>query len=322
MKSPLVSIIVPTYNGLSRGFLKEALESVLNQTYSFWELIIVDDGSSDDLKAGCDHILKDDRASLIRQDNQGLSAARKTGIEYAKGDYIALLDDDDRWDKQKLARQLEFFEKCGDPKVGMVFTAIRLIDDRGRVIGVRAKKATGNIYQNLIYQGNGISAPSAVMIKMAAIKEVGNFDPQMKSLEDLDLWLRIAKSFHIYSMDQYLTDYRLHNNSITAKSFAREEEFERKLYDRVLAKEPEAGRRSVYHNMNTRFALRHFSLGNYSQARKFYSESLAFSLSPRAMILWAATWLPSGFLDWLKMIRRQWNICLVNRWKNEDPSDS
>jgi glycosyltransferase involved in cell wall biosynthesis len=311
MTEPLVSITLPTYNGNSRGFLAEAVRSVLVQTYRRFELIIVDDGSTDDITAGCREHLKDGRVRIVRRENGGLSAARMTGVENATGDFIAFLDDDDRWATDKLAKQLDFFAQCQDAKAGMVFTGVRLIDAAGQPIGARVKSAAGDMYRRLVLEGNLITAPSAVMLRRSVIKEVGNFDPAMKSLEDLDLWLRVARRYHIYSMPELLTDYRLHGNTITAKSFTREEEFEQKLYEKVLAIDPQFDRRTIFRNMIRRFALRHLSLGNYPQARSFLKESLSYGFSAVGFGMLLVTYIPSNWMDNFKALRRRLRLAFL-----------
>jgi glycosyltransferase involved in cell wall biosynthesis len=305
MNESLVSVILPTYNGFSRGFLDEAVRSVLAQTQKRFELIIVDDGSTDDIAEGCQDCLRDGRVRIIRRENGGLSAARMTGIENSRGEYIALLDDDDRWHPDMLLRQLEFLDSLKDPQAAMVFCGIRLIDAQGKGIGARRRKAVGDIYQRLIVNGNGITAPSAVIFKRSVIDAVGNFDPAMRSLEDLDLWLRIARRYHIYSMPDLLCDYRLHDNTITAKSFAREEEYERKLYERVLADEPGLDRRTIFRNMFRRFAVRHLSLGNYAEARKALKDSLGQGFSLESFALFVLAGFPAGILNMVRSLRRR-----------------
>jgi glycosyltransferase involved in cell wall biosynthesis len=311
MTEPLVSIILPTYNGISRGFLAAAVQSVLAQTYRKFELIIVDDGSTDNIAAGCREHLKDGRVRIVHRENGGLSAARMTGVQNATGEFIAFLDDDDRWTPEKLAKQLEFFAQCPDAKAGMVFTGVRLIDAAGHLIGARVKSASGDMYRRLVLEGNLITAPSAVMLRHSVIKEVGNFDPAMKSLEDLDLWLRVARRYHIYSMSELLTDYRLHGNTITAKSFAREEAFEQKLYEKVLAADPQFDRRTIFRNMTRRFALRHLSLGNYRQARDFLKQSLAYGFSLASSFLLLVTYVPSNWLESIKALRRRLRLAFL-----------
>ncbi len=312
MTTPLVSVIVPTYNGLKRGYLREALASVLAQTYANFELIIVDDGSDDDIEVGCSDILKDERVRLTRRDNGGLSAARMTGIELAKGEYIALLDDDDRWLPGKLEAQLKFFVNSTDPKTGMVFTGVRLINSNGVAIGVRIKSANGGMYRSFVFHGNGITAPSAVMFRRDVVDSVGNFDPTMRSLEDLDMWLRISRRFSIYSMRELLTDYRLHGDTITAKSFSREEEYERKLYKRILEEDPTLDSYVVERNMLRRFAVRHLSLGNYRDARRGLSESLRCKFSWESMGLFILAIFPPAVLNLMKNYRRQYLLKVLS----------
>lgn len=308
MSRPRVSIILPTFNGLSRGYLGEAIESVIQQTYEGWDLVIVDDGSMDNIAAGCAHYMKDPRVRIIRRENGGLSAARKTGVENARGEFLAFLDDDDRWAPKKLEDQLAFFEHCPDPKAGMVFTGIRLIDSTGCLIGARRKKASSDIYRKLVLHGNGITAPSAVMVKRSVIDAVGSFDPAMKSLEDLDLWLRISRRYHIYSMPELLTDYRLHGNTITAVSFSREEQYEGILYDRILREDPSFDRKAVLANMHFRFAVRQISLGRYDLARERLRGSLRIRFSITAFFFFFICLMPSRLLDGMKALRRRSTI--------------
>ncbi|MEI6437729.1 MAG: glycosyltransferase [Candidatus Omnitrophota bacterium] len=301
---PLVSVIIPTFNGLSRGFLLEALESVLAQTCRDFELILVDDGSTDDIQAGCARFLKDPRIRIVRQENRGLSGARQAGIDVAGGKYIALLDDDDRWAPGKLAAQVAFLESRSDPQAGMVFCGVRLIDAKGNVIGARRKEASGNMRRRFVINGNGVTAPSAVLFKRSLVEKAGNFDPLMRSLEDLDMWLRVSRHTHIYSMPALLADYRLHGDTITAKNFSREEEYEAKLYERVIGEEPGVDPVLIRRNMFKRFGIRHMSLGNYRLAAEALARSLALRFSWEAALLRAACFLPPASLDGVKKIRQ------------------
>jgi glycosyltransferase involved in cell wall biosynthesis len=305
MSIPMVSVVVPTYNGIARGYLRDALQSVLQQDFRDFEVIIVDDGSKDDIAAGICDLLSDGRLRLIRRENGGLAAARRTGIEAARGRYIALLDDDDRWAPEKLRAQLSFFEQHADDEIAMVFTGVRLIDADGKVVGLRRKYAHGRMYDAFVLHGNGVTAPSAVMFKRAVVGDVGNFDPNMRSLEDLDMWLRIAQKYAIYSIPEVLTDYRVHAESITAKDFSREEAYERKLYERILENNSAYDRVRVFANMYSRFAVRHLSLGNYAMARAAFAESLSLSFTLTRALAFVCLFCPPGFLSALRDMRRR-----------------
>jgi glycosyltransferase involved in cell wall biosynthesis len=213
---PLISAILPTHNGASRGYLTEAIDSVLAQTYTHRELLIVNDGSTDETANQLGRYIGRD-IRILHQLNQGLAAARNTGIRHARGEYICFLDDDDRWLPEKLERQMEFFVNCTartDGRVKMIYTPIRLINERGQTVGRQAHMASGDIYQEL-FTVNLIDSPSSVMIKRDVLNAVGSFDPTLRSIEDLDLWLRIAQDFEIHSMTEPLVEYRVHDNKMS-----------------------------------------------------------------------------------------------------------
>ena len=116
---PVVSVIIPTYQ--RPNYLKEAIESVISQTYSDWELLVVDDGSPiDNIRGVTQHFCdRDARVRYIRQAHAGVCEARNTGIRFAQGKYVAFLDDDDRWTAEKLERQVAYME--GHPEIGLVY---------------------------------------------------------------------------------------------------------------------------------------------------------------------------------------------------------
>jgi len=195
--TPLISVIIPTYN---RGWIiGEAIDSVLSQTYRQFELIVVDDGSSD----STDDILRGykDHAELIKQKNQGVSAARNTGIRRSRGRYIAFLDSDDFWLPEKLSRQIEFF--LSHPEALVCQTEEIWIRNGVRVNPKRRhKKPSGMIFERSL--GLCLVSPSAVMINRALFKEVGLFDENLAACEDYDLWLRTSIRFPVYLIDQPL----------------------------------------------------------------------------------------------------------------------
>ncbi|MCJ8280869.1 MAG: glycosyltransferase family 2 protein, partial [Rivularia sp. ALOHA_DT_140] len=128
---PKVSVIIPAYNAM--GFLPETLESVLQQTFTDFEILIINDGSSDDIVEWASKI-SDSRVRLITQINQGVSAARNTGIRNSQGEYIAFLDADDLWEPTKLEKQVNCLK--ANPGVGLVYTWTTFIDQFSQPIGV------------------------------------------------------------------------------------------------------------------------------------------------------------------------------------------
>ena len=194
---PLVSVIIPTYN--RAWTLPDAIDSVLEQTYQPFELIVVDDGSSDNtsaLLAGYSP-----RLTVIRQENAGVSAARNTGIEQATGEFLAFLDSDDRWLPQKLARQIDFFRRHPDALICQ--TEEIWVRNGLRVNpGKRHQKKSGDIFIPSL--SLCLVSPSAVMLRRTLFDEIGNFDENLPACEDYDLWLRVSARHPVYLVDEPL----------------------------------------------------------------------------------------------------------------------
>jgi len=197
IKNPLISVIIPTFN--REWALQEAIDSVLDQDYGNKELIIVDDGSTDD--TGDILHTYENRITVIRQKNAGVSAARNRGIHTATGSYIAFLDSDDRWLSGKLRSQMEFFNSHPDATLCQteeiwVRNGVRVNPKK------RHKKPSGMIFEKSL--ALCLVSPSAVMMKKSLFEMVGTFDERLPAAEDYDLWLRISCRFPVYLIDKPL----------------------------------------------------------------------------------------------------------------------
>ena len=197
-KKPLVSVIIPTFNRSS--MVVEAVESVLAQSYAELEVIVVDDGSTDDTRErlrsyGQRLIL------VVNEKNRGVSAARNRGIRQSRGEFVALLDSDDLWRPGKIQRQLDFFS--AHPRA-MICQTEEIWVRRGRRVNPRQKhrKYSGYIFPHCLPLC--IVSPSAVMIKRELLSRVGLFDEQLPACEDYDLWLRIAAHEPIFLLGEPL----------------------------------------------------------------------------------------------------------------------
>lgn len=205
MSAPLVSVIIPTYNG-SR-FIKETVQSVIDQTYPNIEIIIVDDGSTD-ITPDILKSIKDTRITYIRQENTGVAKARNHGIDISKGDYIAFLDHDDVWLPHKLERQLLLFKK--NPKVAMVYADTFIMDENNSIINTYSHKI--KFYRGMIFKelfSSCFITILTVVIKKSVFLEVGPFLP-FKICEDYDLLLKCAAKYPIDYIDEPLAKYRVH----------------------------------------------------------------------------------------------------------------
>ncbi len=198
---PTISIIIPTYN--RSQLIVRAVKSVLNQTYQDFELIVVDDASTDNTEEVVNSF-DDERIRYIRhEENKGEAAARNTGIKAARGDYIAYQDSDDEWFPEKLARQIELLEHAS-PEVGVIYTGFWKTENHRRtyIPFSWVKQKNGDIHKELL-KGNFIGSP-VVLIKKECFSEVGLFDERLRNLVDWEMWLRISKQYHFRCVDEPL----------------------------------------------------------------------------------------------------------------------
>jgi glycosyltransferase involved in cell wall biosynthesis len=199
--SPLVSIVIPTYN--RARLLRRAIQSVLNQTYQNFELIIVDDYSTDNTESMVKSF-RDDRIRYLQHSkNRGAVAARNTGIKAAKGEYIAFQDSDDVWLPEKLDKQIRAFIS-GSPSIGVVYTSYLLLGENGDRFYYPpsdVKLTEGDLYYPLL-ECNFIGTPTAV-VKKACFEKVGVFE-NFPRLQEWSLWLRISRHFCFRHIDEPL----------------------------------------------------------------------------------------------------------------------
>ena len=196
-KNPAVSVIIPTYN---RGWiLREAIDSVLAQDYTDYELIVVDDGSTDDTRQILSSYGRD--IIVLRQPNQGVSAARNRGIADSRAQLVAFLDSDDLWLSQKLIRQVAFFQSNPDAQICQteetwVRNGVRVNPKK------RHQKLSGMIFEPSL--ALCLVSPSAVMIRKTLFDRVGLFDESLPACEDYDLWLRVSCRYPVFLIDEPL----------------------------------------------------------------------------------------------------------------------
>ena len=190
MASPLVSVVIPTYN--RADLLQRAIRGALAQTYVHLEVIVADDASTDDTAAAVAGIT-DSRVTYIRHGaNRGVSAARNMAIRAAKGELIAFLDDDDVWLPDKLEKQVPLF---GLPQVGLICCGIEGVDREGRRQWVSRPYLRGHIYEALLFKNYFIT--STVVVRRSCLEEDHLFDEALTAHEDYDLWLRIAENWAV-----------------------------------------------------------------------------------------------------------------------------
>jgi glycosyltransferase involved in cell wall biosynthesis len=222
-QTPTVSVVMPVYN--VRHFVADAVRSVLDQTHRDLELIIVDDGGSDDSIAICER-LADDRTTIVRQANRGLSGARNTGIAAARGTYIALLDSDDLWDCAKLQRHVAHLK--ARPMVGISYSGAIIIDQYGRDTGMRQQPLVGPVSSARVFCGQAVCNGSTPVFRRAVFQSIAYegragdrdwyFDETLRRSEDVECWTRIALTtpWLFEGIPGFLTHYRLNSSGLSA----------------------------------------------------------------------------------------------------------
>jgi glycosyltransferase involved in cell wall biosynthesis len=218
MRAPLVSAIVPVYNG--ERFLAQALDSALAQTMSDFEVVVIDDGSTDASAAIADRYATQhpDVVRVIHQHNLGLCHARNAALTAACGRYFALLDSDDVWLPHHLANCVAVLER--DSEIALVHADIERIDVDGHSLGVAPRywrSAGSDAFVALYLRQEHVCCPT-VVFRRRALESVGAFDPQFNRLgcEDRDLWLRIAAVARIHFLDDVHARYRLHGSNMSS----------------------------------------------------------------------------------------------------------
>jgi glycosyltransferase involved in cell wall biosynthesis len=195
-----VAVVIPAFN--PGAYLRPTLAALVAQTYLDWEAVVVDDGSTEDL-AWVSAV--DRRIRLVRQENQGLSAARNAGIAATTAPLVAFLDDDDVWLSDKLLAQVRAFDD--DESLALVSTRFEIVDGDGTVTGP-GFEGHHDSYESLL-EGCGICV-STVVVRRSVLDRVGLFDTTLAGVQDWDLWLRIAQVAKVIRLDEVLARYRIH----------------------------------------------------------------------------------------------------------------
>jgi glycosyltransferase involved in cell wall biosynthesis len=205
---PLVSVVIPCYR--QAHYLPGAIESVAAQTHPCVETIVVDDGSPDDTGKV---VARYPQVHYVRQRNKGLSAARNAGLARSRGAYIAFLDADDRLTPAALASGAR--ELSAHPESAFVAGAHRLIDAHGESVpGEPREPVTSDHYRELL-KGNFIWCPASVLYRRSVFQAVGGFDTSLKSAEDYDMYLRIARVFSVRTHGEVVAEYRFHSSGMS-----------------------------------------------------------------------------------------------------------
>lgn len=310
-----VSVVIPTYN--RAAFIREALESVLAQTYQDFEILVIDDGSTDNT-AEIVQSIGDARIRYVTQDHRGVPAAIDMGWRAAQGEYIARLDSDDRWLPEFLHEVVSRMD--ADPSVGAVYARAHAMNSSGQMltqlIGTQ-ERFPGHTLKSVIY-GDFVTA-MAVLIRRSAIAAAGGYDVSLITNEDWDMWIKIAyQNYKIGYVPRVLAHYRFHEQNLTRATSDRMNAIMRdrvRVLDNFFAlpnipAEVLEIKNIAYRNVYLDWMVRLLERRNYSNAWQKFQRAFALSPSrlqviPRA----AALTLHNMFLS-----KTTWGVRLVEAW--------
>ncbi len=316
--SPLVSVIIPTYNGTR--YLAETVKSAINQTYSETEIIVVDDGSEEDIFRVLEPY--SEYIKLFRIRNSGPAAARNFGIRNSKGKYIALLDHDDLWAPNNLEVCVSIMEL--HPNCGLVYSYPELIDENGTVIPNERPSyfPSGWVFKDFLLR-NRITTFSCTLIRRKVFEEIGYLDESRKVMtcDDYNLWLRISLNYHVLFSEAVTVSYRIHPGNL-AKNLNQNLSAHLVVFDRIIR---EALRKQVLNISEANeivrehlldrfryFAFRYYyELGDYREARKLFARILLLRhINVETLVYYFLCLLPSWLRGSLKSLKKN----LVKGW--------
>ena len=231
---PNISVIIPAYN--AENTIKETINSVLNQTFTDFELIVINDGSQDSTLEIVSSI-SDHRVRVFSYPNAGVSAARNRGISEARGKYISFIDADDLWTPDKLEAQLTALQ--ANPQAAVAYSWTDWIDESGRFLRSGGHiKLNGNVYSQLLLRDFVESGSNPLICKQALIK-VGGFNESLKPAADWDMWLRLAAHYEFFCIPASQILYRVSPNSMSSNIWQMETESS-EIIERSFAQAPES----------------------------------------------------------------------------------
>lgn len=214
-QSPLISVLMPVYN--SEQYVAQAVESILSQTFTNFEFLMIDDGSTDaSLKILTAFAARDKRIRLTSRDNQGVSQTRNELLSQAKGKFVAVMDSDDIALPERFAYQVEFLQS--NPDVVCVGGAHEVIDEKGRLLTCLELPQHNDQIQQLALAGHGSICHPCAMIRRASLIEIGGYDELLLTAHDLDLWLKLGEIGALANLKETVLKYRLHTKSISEQN--------------------------------------------------------------------------------------------------------
>ncbi|MEO2022868.1 MAG: glycosyltransferase [Pirellulaceae bacterium] len=284
---PRVSVVIPAFN-VGR-YLTQSIHSALNQTFSDIEVIVADDGSTDDT-AIIARAVEDPRVKLIQKSNGGCASARNAGLREAAGEYIAFLDGDDYWCESKIETELEFLDN--NPQVDLVFCLSRMVDESGTHLGLQKYNEQRTYTFEDLLRENAVGNGSAILMRRSIFEQTGDFNEQLVASSDLEMWLRVTRlrPDNFVCLPIALVCYRRRNQQTTA-SWRRMANAYQQVLDLARAAEPEAVARVEPYSRYNKYRYHAFlamEAGEFRAAARLLLAS--YKAAPRAFLCDLRSW--------------------------------
>ena len=314
--SPLISIIIPCYNG--GAFIAEAIESVVAQSLEDWELIIIDDGSVDNSKEIVKEFTKDKRISLLSNErNLGIAKTKNKGVKNSKGEFIAFLDQDDLWSKDKL--ELQIARLRADSKLAVICTGMfytdRSLNNTSTFTGYDDTVQTTMIKDLFI---TPINSSSLMMVRRSSLSDESPFDETLKGWDDFELLMRLAVQYKIGYVREPLVKKRIHSGGAQRLDEVTDEEG--RVFDHILRLHPFLVQFKKERDAALFLgrACERLSDGNIQDARSLARRRLRLTpLSPASWVLFIVTLLPSSIaregIKFILMLAGQTKLFIYHR---------
>ena len=302
---PSISVVIPAYN--ASRYIRAAIESVLAQTCPPAEIIVIDDGSSDNTAQIVTSLGA--RVRYVHQENAGASAARNHGTKLAAGQYVAFLDADDAWEQSKLAKQVALLRS--DPTCRVVHTDACLVDEDGNTVkgsaNRRRQSRNGKVFEEFFEADMAVILTSTVLVARECFDTAGFFDETGVVVDDHDFFLRLAWHFPIHYIDEPLVRYRVLPVSLSRLNDIKRVQAHEATLQRAIDAHPEffatrqpylRKRRQRFH-YNAAFKLLHGA--NFTAAHHHFRQSLPHH--PKAFLYYALTAFPERLLTTLQRLK-------------------
>jgi len=290
-------VVIPTFN--HARFVVQAVESVLAQTYPCVEILVVDDGSTDETRAVIEPVRG--RITYIYQENKGVSAARNAGIRAAKGEYLVFVDADDWIPPEKLAVQVAVLEER--PGIGLVYSAWQHTDEGNRwVLDEVRPRAPGQLLETMLRHACSFFPVGSPLVRSECFKRVGLFDESLTSAEDTDMWVRLTLAGYEFAyVDRPLYRYRMVTHSLS-QNLARQANDEFTMLNKVFAAvnlppNLRALESEAYAATHYKFAGKYYECGDIAAAQDHLRRAIARCPSLAVDSNWLVEWLAAHALE-------------------------